>query len=387
MISPLSLLKDLTAFPHRGVGSNYEKQAADFIHSTLEKTGFEVSEQQFLTPKTYVPIVWQYLGGLIAGLLLISFIGWGAISWIAIIVYDALMYFDWRPNMAISNAGLINRVKSQNIIGNTISEKPKPAKIVLMAHYDTAPVSTLYKKQTADGFRNSIRISMLIMALCVPLALLIHFFPENQIFSWAKYGFILYFLAQGLLGTIGYFKQGFVNGASDNATGVVAAIATAERLKNQLTNCDIELVLTSAEEAGMIGAYYYWKKHFNKNTPSYLINFDTLGAGNLKFITQTGSWTTITYESVIKQTAEKLVATDTRFSNVAAGKWHTADFDSAWFARDAIPCITLAALDKNGLMPRIHRHEDIFDNVETAPMLQSIDFAEAICLAIDKQVE
>lgn len=386
MLSPLIFLKDLTAFPHRGVGGEYEKEAASLINKTLQNIGFNTSEQQFRTPKTYVPIVWEFLGVIIVGLLLVHNSGLVGGIFIYIVlrtVIDALLYFDWRsPSSGVFE--ILMGVQSQNIIGNVTSLKSNLPKIILMAHYDTAPVSALYKKQTANSFRNSIRLSMLLMALCVLLSILIYIFPENQVLFWVKYVFIVYFLLQGILGTIDYFRKGFTNGASDNATGVVAAIATAERLKNKLKNHEVEVVLTSAEEAGMIGAYHYWKHRFDKKTTSYLINFDTLGAGELKFITQSGSWTTITYENIVKHTAQKLSETDTRFSNVFAGKWHTADFDTAWFARGGVPCLTLAALDENGLMPRIHRPEDTLDHVDTTPMLQAIDFAEAICLELDK---
>lgn len=386
MLSPLIFLKELTAFPHRGVGSEYEKEAASLINKTLQNIGFNTSEQQFRTPKTYVPIVWEFLGVIIVGLLLVDVSGLVGGIFIYLIlrtVIEALLYFDWRLPFFNTFDPWIG-VQSQNIIGNVLPSTSNLPKIILMAHYDTAPVSALYKKQTANSFRNSIRLSMLLMALCVPLSILICIFPENQVLFWVKYAFIIYFLLQGIIGTIDYFRKGFTNGASDNATGVVAAIATAERLKDKLKNHDLEIVLTSAEEAGMIGAYHYWKHRFDKNTTSYLINFDTLGAGELKFITQSGSWTTITYENIVKHTAQKLSETDTRFSNVLAGKWHTADFDTAWFARGGVPCLTLAALDENGLMPRIHRPEDTLDHVDTTPMLQAIDFAEAICLELDK---
>ncbi|TAH14334.1 MAG: M28 family peptidase [Runella slithyformis] len=195
----------------------------------------------------------------------------------------------------------------------------------------------------------------------------------------------IYFLLQAILGTIDYFRKGYTNGASDNATGVVAAVATAIKLKNQLKNCQLEVVLTSAEEAGMIGAYYYWKEHCQKiKQPIYLINFDTLGAGSLKIITKSGSMTPITYDNIVAQTALQIVQNDSRFRNVLADSWHTADFDSAWFARAGVPCLTLAALDANGLMPHIHRPQDTLDHVDTRPMLQAIDLAESIGIQIDK---
>jgi phosphatidylglycerophosphate synthase len=374
-------LQKLTESPHRGAGTTYDRQAADFIGQTLTDLGFKVKEQPFKTPKTYISVVYWLIGGLIFCLIMPYSFSWFALVIAFSSVLDALLYFDWRFSSVIMLPPLVD---SQNIIGNY--SESKNAKIVLMAHYDSAPVSALYRTQTANGFRNSIRLSMALIALCFPVTVLTCLYQENKTMLIINVLLIIYFVLQAVIGTIDYFKKGYTNGASDNATGVTAAIATAEKLKDKLQNCSIELVLTSAEEAGMIGAYYYWKSCFNKKTLSFLINFDTLGAGNLKLITKTGSWTTILYDNTVTQTAINLMKTDERFANVQTGSWHTADFDSVWFARGGVPCVTLAALDQNGLMPRIHRPDDILDNVDTTPMLQAIDFAEAISLELDKSL-
>jgi Zn-dependent M28 family amino/carboxypeptidase len=226
---------------------------------------------------------------------------------------------------------------------------------------------------------------MILMALATPVAGLSYHLPTNQYLLIIRILLCIYFVGQAVLGTIGFWRKGYTNGASDNATGVVATLKTAESLKNQLKNTEIEVVLTNAEEVGMVGAYYYLKEKLDKTRRNYLINFDTLGNGQLKLITQTGSLTLIEYDNEMTTTATLLMKTDRRFQNVTAGSWHTADFDSAWFVRAGIPCITLAALDENGLMPNIHRPEDTLDHADTRPMLQAIDFAVAIALKLDRK--
>lgn len=377
-----SFLAKLTAFPHRGVGSVYEQEAAQSIAQTLQQNYFQVSQHAFKTPATYVPIVYWLIGSLLAGLLTVQWGGVFSTLLVAVAAINGLLYFDWRPSWLLHVPPL---VKSQNVIGKYARVAPTAPKLILMAHYDSAPVSFLYRRQTKDGFRNSIRVSMLLMALTVPVAGLSYHLPNNNYMLVIRVLLTIYFLLQAILGTIDYFRKGYTNGASDNATGVVAAVATAIKLKNQLKNCQLEVVLTSAEEAGMIGAYYYWKEHCQKiKQPIYLINFDTLGAGSLKIITKSGSMTPITYDNIVAQTALQIVQNDSRFRNVLADSWHTADFDSAWFARAGVPCLTLAALDANGLMPHIHRPQDTLDHVDTRPMLQAIDLAESIGIQIDK---
>jgi Zn-dependent M28 family amino/carboxypeptidase len=187
-----------------------------------------------------------------------------------------------------------------------------------------------------------------------------------------------YFILQGITATIDFMKLGYSNGASDNATGAAAAIETAKKLwSKNLQNLDIELVITGAEEVGMIGARAYMKAHYKEFTKeTYLINFDTLGSGDLKIITQTGSWSNIVYDNVLTKIAKETATQTPDLKDVSTGAWHTADFDSVWFQRAGIPSFTLAALDKNGRMPNIHRPTDILTNVDFTPMEKAIILAE-----------
>lgn len=377
---PRQLLEKLTEFPHRGVGSKSNAKAAEVIAQELKSADFGIEYQSFRTPPTYLPIVYWLIGGITVGLLTVQWLGWASILIVAVFAVNGLLYFDWRPSWLLFLPPLVN---SQNIIGRYGPSDAK-SKLILMAHYDSAPVSFLYRRQTKDGFRNSIRSTMILMALATPVAGLSYHLPENQYLLVIRILLCVYFIGQAVLGTIGFWRKGYTNGASDNATGVVAALKTAESLKAQLKYTEIEVVLTNAEEVGMVGAYYYLKKKLDKTRLNYLINFDTLGNGQLKLITQTGSLTLIEYDNEITKTATSLVKSDRRFQNVTTGSWHTADFDSVWFVRAAIPCVTLAALDENGLMPNIHRPEDTLDHLDTRPMLQAIDFAMTIALKLDK---
>ncbi|AEI48417.1 M28 family metallopeptidase [Runella slithyformis] len=375
------LLEQLTAFPHRGAASKSNAKAAEIITKELNEAGFSVDFQSFRTPPTYLPIVYWMIGGLIFGLLTIQWLGWASVILVAFFAVNGLLYFDWRPSVFLFLPPLVT---VKNIIGRYAVPNAKRT-LILMAHYDSAPVSSLYSRQSKDGFRNSIRASMVLMALAVPIVGLSYHLPDNLYLLVIRILLALYFVGQAVLGTAGFWQKGYTNGASDNATGVVAALKTAEYLKTHLKNTAIEVVLTNAEEVGMVGAYHYWKSLKPSDNAPYLINFDTLGSGQLKVITQTGSMTLIEYDNIVTKAALNLLQNDRHFSEVRTGSWHTADFDSAWFVRAGIPCVTLSALDENGLMPHIHRPEDTLDHVDTQPMLLAIDLAEAVAVALDKK--
>ena len=130
----------------------------------------------------------------------------------------------------------------------------------------------------------------------------------------------------------------------------------------------------------MIGAYYYVEAHKREWIPAQTIaiNFDTLGAGKLTVIEQTGTIETIRYDNIPTQIARQLLETDQFRDRAKVGRWHTADFDSVWFVRNRIPVLALCALDADGRMPRIHQPNDTLDAVDTTPMQDAVDLAEAV---------
>lgn len=374
------LLRTLTQWPHRGAGTAYGREAAQLLSDELTKLGFEVTLQPFATPATYVSIVYWLIGGLLAGLTLASWWGAWALGITVFFALNALLYFDWRPSWCLYFPPL---VKAHNVIGKQPRADSTKPTLVLMAHYDSAPVSALYQKQSKNGFRNTLRISMGVILLSMPIVVLTVMYPDNLYILILRVLLAVYLIGQAFLGTVGFWQNGYTNGASDNATGVVAAIQTAQLLKDTLQNTAVEVVLTSAEEPGMIGAYHYYRQAQRHPQKRFVINFDTLGAGSLKIITQTGSMTTMRYDNILTQTALQAANENPQLTHVETGSWHTADFDSAWFVRGGVPSMTLAALDSEGLMPRIHRTEDTLEHVDLAPMQEAILLATAVGKHLD----
>ena len=169
-----------------------------------------------------------------------------------------------------------------------------------MAHYDTAPISLLYSPKQQSSFRISLLVSLFLMLLAGVAATYEVFRIGLPYLTYLRYGLMGYFLLQAVIGTAGYWLKGYSNGASDNATGVAAALVTASRLHEaSLPDVEIEVVLTSAEEVGMVGAYYYVKAHRKEWKPAQTlaINFDTLGAGKLTIVEKTGTAEQIQYDN------------------------------------------------------------------------------------------
>lgn len=386
MNSTDTLLNDLCRLPHRAAASPCEREAADLLRQRLTEMGAEVRLEPFRTPRTFVTVVYWLIGGLLLGLWLTRpesppFLQGGGFALLCFAVVLSWLYFNWRHS---SVTRWPVQHTAYNVVGRWRATAGKEGikKLILMAHYDTAPVSMLYGSGQRT-FRVSLIFSLVLMVVAVLIGSLEGIFEYRA--SWVayvRYGLMAYFLLQAILGTVGYYLHGHTNGASDNATGVVAAIETAERLRqNKPADVDLEVVLTSAEEVGMIGAHAYVEAHraeWSKDKTA-AINFDTLGAGKLTIIEQTGTVEVIQYKNIATDTARNLLQAEPFRNRTQLGRWHTADFDSAWFVRQNIPVLALCALDEKGEMPRIHRPEDTLASVDLAPMHTAVDLAEAVC--------
>ena len=375
-MTPKQIVEKLTSFPNRGVATKNEAPVLDFL--TQQFTNQIVSRESFRTPKTYISVVWWLILGLSAGLICLNFSSILGLVITFVFVTMAMLYFNWYASPVTNFPPL---VKSHNLIIKEKKTSPKVKKLILMAHWDTAPISLLYRPEMVGNFRKSLKMSLILMMVAQFLASSQFLVPNDFLLLVLA----LYFIIQGITATVDFFRLGYSNGASDNATGVAAATEAAQKLWNKnLQNLDIELVITGAEEVGMIGARAYMKAHYQEFTKeTYLINFDTLGSGDLKIITQTGSWSTIVYDNELVKTAKEITANVASLKDVKTGAWHTADFDSVWFQRAGIPSVTLAALDKNGRMPNIHRPTDILANVDFKPMEEAIILAEAIGIQLN----
>jgi hypothetical protein len=385
-IDTMAIVRELAALPHRGATTANEKRAAELLARALQALGARVERQPFKTAKTYISEVWWLLGALSLTLILTPFIAWIAFALMLLITATALRYFDWRSSPL---SLLPPRAVSENILGKDPHEGkhdqgPQPGlkrkKLILMAHYDSAPVSLLYQPPLVKDFRRSLLCSLGLMAGAVLITLLEVLGMGRPITAWARWLLVAYFLVQGILSTIDYLRYGFANGAADNATGVAVALAGAERLwRDPIAGWEVEVVLTGAEEVGMVGARQYFlaqKDRLDANA-TYVMNFDNLGSGAVKIITRTGSMTTVVYDNALVHAALQTAAADPQYRHIKTGVWHTGDFDSIWFARAGIPSLTIAAQDEQGQIPFLHRPNDTIDNVDANVARCAVGFAEA----------
>lgn len=391
-----ALLTALCRLPHRGAATPNEREAARLLAEHLKSRGAAVRLDAFSTPQTYATVIYWINGLLLAGIgLALSggflvgqlglFLGGFALS-------QAWLYINWRE-------ASVTRFPGQHRAVNVTAQWPLPATasadvdtstrlhVILMAHYDTAPISVFHAVKWQKSLRTLFIATLAMMTSGVLLSAVYTYGGKAPVIFWSLVSIAVYLIVQTVFTTIGYRSRGYANGASDNATGVVAAIETADRLRKAsrsgaLPGTLVEVVLPSATAVGLLGSLAYLKKN-RANWPfngekTIAINFDTLGAGKLSVIEQTGTVEVIRYTNALTNLASQLVATPDFSARAQRASCHSTGFDSVWFERTGVPTLALSALDADGTMPRSHRPDDVPERVDEQPMELAIELAEAV---------
>lgn len=254
-----------------------------------------------------------------------------------------------------------------------------------MAHWDTAPISLPYTASMIRNFRKNVWIGMIFILAVVVVCFL------NTIdigFGWLPMltlFLILYFLVQIVVISVDFLRYGYSTGANDNATGCAVAIQIANQLwQDNHPDWNVELVITGAEEVGMLGAKAYLNQKLPSDTSdTFILNFDTLGCDHLQAITKSGTFTDIIYpESVIEIARTSAITSDI---DVHFTEYRTADVDTAWFARKSIPSLSIISHNSDGVPSGIHRPEDQLENINWSTVEDAAKYGLALAKQIQKE--
>lgn len=368
----------LREWPHRAPGSEEELEAREMLITLLTaEPGVEISEEGFFGPSSYLPFLWTVTIGCTAALLASAFAPLFMAGVALLFAINHFLYFDWRVCPLIW-------LGAKTVCANLVASKGKGERlIILMAHLDSAPASFCYRPGVVDFFKESVFVTSIFVGLCVVIPLI-----EAQgtlVPIGVKLFVIAVILAQAILATIDRLRFGYSPGANDNLSGVSAATALASRLWRSVpANTEVRLILTSGEQAGLLGAQHYWRHHREelRFRDTHVLNFDSVGAGALGYVLRSGGFTPVRYEGQLAVAADKVAGQDDRFKDIRPAMHGIGDFGSVWFTRDGISSLTVAAYDETGHMPHIHTVEDTPDRVDLSLVERAVSFGEAIIDAL-----
>lgn len=351
------LFERLTGLPHRGSATALEAQAAAILKTHLEGQGYPVETQPFKAPRSYGPeliliSVLLAVGGLLV-LWPLALLG----------AYGFWVYFSG-GNPFWSR--LFDRYHSQNLLSRVGSG---PKTLVLLAHYDTAKTFFLYDPRRVKGFRANFLVNA---ALAVAVPLLALGLPAGARLVG------LYFLVQALLLIYREYTAPYVNGANDNASGVVVAVELFERLAPVFQGWQIILALTGCEEVGAKGAEHLARSGLIPKD-ALVLNLDNVGRGELFYATGEGMLTYRPYAGSLVEKAREV-------SGVQPIEYRLAYFDARPFALRGYSCLTLIRLQE-GVPPNWHWPSDTPQNVDPQALEHTLEYAQTLLKSLVVRLE
>lgn len=273
-------VKALAAWP-RGAGTPEEKKAREYITDRLEAMGYRPGVEYFSTPPTFsYTYIAIYI--LIAGAPLFALVGARAAAALSALAGLALLMLEeelYEPLLTSTMGRLLGR-KSANIIAS-IGRGPR--RFVLMAHYDSSKAAYLFDPRRVKMLRPTIILNFLTSLTCFGLIAIHALTGAQQALIAALVASIPLWISIAVLIHRELFHT-YVPGANDNASGVAVLLSLAEILREReklLDRATIYIIFTGAEEVGLLGSYWLFRRHPELAREVHIINLDSLGAGEL----------------------------------------------------------------------------------------------------------
>ncbi|MHB8894600.1 MAG: M28 family peptidase [Candidatus Geothermincolia bacterium] len=395
-------IEAMTAFEKRGPTKPGEKQAAEYLAKRLEEIGLETEIEGYkISPHYYWVYFTHCVLAILAGIATI----WTRPLWIpvvmaALLAFIALSFWGDLTTKFHLIRNIIPRYPSQNVVA-VIPNKGAKKKIIVSGHIDAAKVGGLvfnpdmdeaiakFYKEKFDSTPNVMMPILLSMVGMCAVAIVRAIVPSGAA-MWIVTWIIQGLCTVGLLAaTVGFFDIGigvYVPGACDNLSGIAACMSIAEQIKSApLENSELVFVGFGCEEAIMMGAVQYMKKHGGEldRENTYFINMESLGYGNVRYATSEGFVRVRPY-------SEEMVS-------IARGLKESGGFDEVGtyeirLGTDAMvplvrgfKAISIMAFNENNFVPNYHTPDDTPENMDIAVTERGRDFAMAMIRELDRR--
>jgi hypothetical protein len=178
-----------------------------------------------------------------------------------------------------------------------------------------------------------------------------------------------------------------VPGASDNASGTAVALQlAAECATVPLAHTEVDVLITSCEESGLLGAHAYVRRHKLRAAETTFLNFDTVGGDvPLTYILREGTG------ALTRRAPERLVDL---LEEIAAGRPELelrAAETTPGLPTDATPmrargweAVTLLAQAET--IPNYHWPTDTYGNIAPHTVQHALETGRELLSALDAQV-
>jgi acetylornithine deacetylase/succinyl-diaminopimelate desuccinylase-like protein len=394
-------IETMSAMPLRGPTKPGERQAAEYLAGRMKDIGLETAIEDYKISPHYYWVYFTHCAlAILAGIATI----WTRPLWIPVLMAVVLAFISisfWGDLTTKFHLirNIIPRYPSQNVVGVVPNGSAKK-KIIVSAHIDAAKVGELvfnpdldealakFYKEKFDTTPNVMMPILLTMVGLFAVAVVRAAVPSGAamwIVTWIIQGICTLGL---LIATVSFFDIGigaYVPGACDNLSGIAACMSIAEELASRpLSNCELEFAAFGCEEAIMMGAVQYMKKHGREldKENTYFINMESLGYGNVRYATSEGFIHVRPYSEELVAISKELVASG-GFDEVGTYEVRLGTDAMVPLVR-GFKAISVMAFNENNFIPNYHTQDDTPENMDIKVTERARDFAMAIIRELDR---
>ena len=389
----MEVVEELCSFEGRLAGTDAERRAANRLAERLRESGRRVDLEPTYVHPQYGLVHALHCALGVAGSL--AAVAVPALGFGLVLAAATSMYLDLNYRLYLVRR-LFFRRASQNVVSP--GKRPGlPARVVLTAHVDAARTGAVFASKRARrsarlaarfAWIGPFRLIFWSLALLLPALGARMAGIDSELLALAQLPPTLLLLISAFA-LVDIELSAVVPGANDNASGVATVLALAGELDSQPPqHLDVWVVLPGAEECLQEGMRSFVRSHRKSlaDRPTYFINLDTVGHGDVRFHTA-GGWA-ITYpaDRRMVELASAIAAADAEDAEA-----YRATPLATGLAGDEMPprlagfpSIAIACTDEDGYVPGYHLPTDTPDRIEPDALERAHGFALELVRQLDR---
>ena len=392
----IEIVRELCSFRDRLAGTDAERRAANRFAERLRGLGRPAEvEPIYVHPQLGLVYAAHCLLALAGSLVAVEIpvLGFGLV-----LLAATSMYLDLNAGVYLLRR-LFFRRASQNVVSRGRADAP--ARLVISAHLDAgrtgiafSPASTGAMARVAHSLPFTFSPSRLLfwgLVALVPVIGVRAGGVDSGLLSVLQLPSTL-ILIFSIFALVEIELSEVSPAANDNASGVATAISLAEELRAiEPANLDVWVVLTGGGESLVAGMRSFVRAHRSElsRESTYVLNLDSLGAGEVRFVTAEGPAVTHELDSRLTALCDAIAEGDSLREN----RFRASPLRHG-FATDALPArlaglaaTTITCVEPGALYPaNVHTAADLPAALDPATLERAHGFALELIRQLDRYV-
>ena len=288
-----------------------------------------------------------------------------------------------RPALDAVSDALCNRAQPSTSSDACPRGGPTRRRVCLVGHLDTSRSGAIFHPAVVPHLAKLLQIPAISTSL-LAAGPLVRRLPGGRVLHTAALGGMAISLAALAEREL---RGKDVPGANDNASGAAVAMQlAAECAASPLEHTEVDLLITSCEESGLLGAQAYARRHRLRAAETTFLNFDTVGGpAPLTYILREGSAT------VSRPAPNDWCACSSRSPSGGPDLGLAPARTTPGLPTDATPmrargweAVTLLA--QGDTIPNYHWPTDTYENVDPPTVGRALETGRELLLALDAEV-